>query len=58
MYTITKEVIHLGRKNITRGKNKQLTDFSHLITNVEESSKVKVEESSEVKVEENKVKEE
>jgi hypothetical protein len=38
-------VIYLGRKNISRGKNKDLTDFSHLITKVEEPIKIEEEQA-------------
>jgi hypothetical protein len=35
----------LGRKNISRGKNRDLTDFSHLITKNEEITEDEIKES-------------
>jgi hypothetical protein len=38
-------VIYLGRKNISRGKNRDVTDFSHLITKNEEIAENETKES-------------
>jgi hypothetical protein len=38
-------VIYLGRKNISRGKNRDITDFSHLITKSEETTENETKES-------------
>lgn len=38
-------MIYLGRKNISRGKNRDTTDFSHLITKAEEPIKNEIKES-------------
>jgi hypothetical protein len=46
-------VIVLGRKNISRGKNKSLSDFSYLINKPEDT-----EEDKTNKIEESKEKEE
>lgn len=35
----------MGRKNISRGKNRDITDFSHLITKVKEPNKNEIKES-------------
>lgn len=47
-------MIFLGRKNTSRGKNKNLTDFSYLINKPED---VEIEEDKDNKIEENKEKE-
>jgi hypothetical protein len=46
-------VIYLARKNISRGKNRDLTDFSHLISKDKDT-----EEDNANKIKKNEVKEE
>ena len=35
----------MGRKNISRGKTRDLTDFSHLITKDEAATEIEIKES-------------